>query len=119
MNKLEAVRRLIQWATELNEFNIRYQPRSAIKAQALVDFIADFTPSRGDLDGVDDSKIWAVYVDRLSTLYARGIGVILKSPKGDKLKYVAHLQYQETNNEVKYEAFLKGPELANDRPRMY
>ena len=119
MNKLEATRRLIQWATELNEFDIRYQPRSAIKAQALVDFIADFTPSRGDLDRVDDSKIWAVYVDRLSTLYARGIGVILKSPKGDKLKYVPHLQYQETNNEVEYEAFLKGPELANDRPRMY
>ena len=32
MNKLEAVGRLIQWAVELNEFDIRYQPRHAIKA---------------------------------------------------------------------------------------
>ena len=30
MNKLEVARRLIQWATKLNEFDIRYQPRSAI-----------------------------------------------------------------------------------------
>ena len=43
MNKLEATGRLIQWAVELNEFDIRYHPRKAIKAQALVDFITEFT----------------------------------------------------------------------------
>ena len=32
MNKLEAVGRLIQWAVELSEFDVKYQPRSAIKA---------------------------------------------------------------------------------------
>ena len=42
-NKLEAVGRLIQWAIELSEFNIRYQPKEAIKAPALADFIAEFT----------------------------------------------------------------------------
>ena len=51
-------------------------------------------------------------MDGSSTLYAGGIGVILKSPEGDKLKYAACLQYQTTNNEVEYEAFLKGLELA-------
>ena len=40
MNKVEAAGRLIQWAIELSEFDIRYQPRNAIKAQALADFIA-------------------------------------------------------------------------------
>ena len=40
MNKLEAAGRLIQCAVELSEFDIRYQPRHAIKSQALVDFIA-------------------------------------------------------------------------------
>ena len=29
-----------------------------------------------------------------------------------ELKYVAHLQYQTTNNEVEYETLLKGLELA-------
>ena len=51
-------------------------------------------------------------MDGSSTLYVGGIGVILKSPEGDKLKYAACLQYQTTNNEVEYEAFLKGLELA-------
>ena len=32
MKKLEAAGRLIQWAIELSEFDIRYQPRHAIKA---------------------------------------------------------------------------------------
>ena len=32
MNKLEAAGRLIQWAIELSEFDIKYQPRNAIKA---------------------------------------------------------------------------------------
>ena len=32
MNKLEAAKRLIQWVVELSEFDIRYQPRHAIKA---------------------------------------------------------------------------------------
>ncbi|XP_075636779.1 uncharacterized protein LOC142609019 [Castanea sativa] len=41
-----------------------------------------------------------------------GIGVILKSPEGDKLEYAARLQYQTTNNEAEYEALLKGLELA-------
>ena len=56
MNKLEAVGRLIQWAVELSEFDIRYQPRHAIKDQALADFIAEFTPSCGDIEGMEDSK---------------------------------------------------------------
>ena len=45
MHKLEAVGRLIQWAVELSEFDVRYRPREAIKAQVLVDFIAGFTPT--------------------------------------------------------------------------
>ena len=32
INKLEAAGRLIQWAIELSEFDVRYQPRLAIKA---------------------------------------------------------------------------------------
>ena len=80
MNKLEAAGRLIQWAIELSEFNIRYQPRNAIKAQALVDFIAEFTPSHGDLDKTEGNKTWVVHVDGSSTLHAGGIGVVLKSP---------------------------------------
>ena len=60
MNKLEAAGRLIQWAVELSEFDIKYQSRLAIKAQALVDFIAD------DLEVVEDKK-WIIHMDGSST----------------------------------------------------
>ena len=59
----------------------------------MVDFIAEFSPSQGELDEVDEVKRWVINVDGSSTLYAGGIGVILKSPKGDKLKYAAGLQH--------------------------
>ena len=104
MNRLEAAEWVIQWAVDLSEFDIRYQPRHAIKAQALADFIVKFTPSH---DEAGDSKRWVVHVDDSSTRHAGGIGVVLQSPKGDKLKHKVRLQYQKTNNEVEYEALLK------------
>ena len=51
-------------------------------------------------------------MDGSSTQHAGGIGVVLLSPEGDKLKHKIRLQYQTTNNEVEYEALLKGLELA-------
>ena len=73
MNKLEAAGRLIQWAVELSEFDIRYQPRNAIKAQALADFIVEFTPSYEDLREREYNKKWVIHVDGSSTLHAGGI----------------------------------------------
>ena len=70
INKLEAVGRLIQWAVKLSEFDIRYQSRHAIKAQALADFIAEFTPSYGDIERMEDSKRWVIHVDGSSTQHA-------------------------------------------------
>ena len=83
MNKLEAVGWQIQWAVELSEFDIKYQPRHAIKAQALADFIAEFAPSHNDLEVVEDKK-WIIHVNGSSTQHAGGIGVMLQSPKGDR-----------------------------------
>ena len=37
--------------------------------------------------------------------------MVLQSPEGDKLKHKIRLQYQATNNEIEYEALLKGLEL--------
>ena len=56
MNKLEAAGRLVQWAIELSEFNVKYKPRNVIKAQALADFIVEFTPGHGDLDQREDDR---------------------------------------------------------------
>ena len=61
---------------------------------------------------MEDNKKWVVHVDGSSTQHTGGIGVVLQSPEGNKLKHKIRLQYQTTNNEVEYEALLKGLELA-------
>ena len=43
LHKPETSRRLMKWAIELNEFDIRYKPRAAVKGQILADFIIEFT----------------------------------------------------------------------------
>ena len=45
LGKPELSGRLLKWAVELDEFDIQYQPRAAIKAQALADFIVELTPT--------------------------------------------------------------------------
>ena len=58
-----------------------------------MDFIVEFTPNQGEHEGVDEAQRWVVNVDGSSMLYAGRIGIILKSPEGDKLKYATRLQY--------------------------
>ncbi|CAL5433785.1 unnamed protein product [Camellia sinensis] len=36
--------RILKWAVELGQFDIKFQPRTAIKAQSLVDFVEEFIP---------------------------------------------------------------------------
>ena len=43
LHKPETLGRLLKWAIELSEFDIRYKPRTAIKGQVLADFIMEFT----------------------------------------------------------------------------
>ena len=53
-----------------------------------------------------------VQTDESATKKVGGAGVVLISPKGEMLKYVARLQFLATNNEAEYEALLTGLSLA-------
>uniref|UniRef100_A0A2N9GR51 Uncharacterized protein n=1 Tax=Fagus sylvatica TaxID=28930 RepID=A0A2N9GR51_FAGSY len=113
MNKPDAAGRLIQWSIELSEFDIDYRPRTAIKAQALADFIAEFTSKDDEpTEDVEQTSKWTINIDGSSTKDSGGIGVVLKSPEGDTIKQAVRLQYPTTNNEAEYEALLTGLEMA-------
>jgi ribonuclease HI len=43
-----------------------------------------------------------------------GAGIILTSPKGDKLHYVLQIHFTTSNNIAKYEALVHGPKLAKE-----
>ena len=79
---------MIQWVVEFSEFDIRYQPRHAIKAQALSDFITEFIPNH---DETENRKRWVVHMDGSSTWHVGRIGVVLQSSEGDKLKHKVRL----------------------------
>ena len=64
MNKPKAARRMIQWAIELNQFDIEYRPRMAVKAQALADFIAEVTILE---NAGDQEDLWTINTDGSST----------------------------------------------------
>ena len=83
MSKLDAAGHMVQWAVELSQFNIEYRLRIAIKAQALADFIAEFPLP--DLD--QEAKHWTACSDGSLVTGLRGVGVIMRSPENDVLKY--------------------------------
>ena len=43
LQKLEASGRLLKWVIKLGQFDVNFCPRTTIKGQALVNFIAEFT----------------------------------------------------------------------------
>ncbi|XP_075665563.1 uncharacterized protein LOC142635258 [Castanea sativa] len=102
MGRPDVAGRMVQWAVELSQFDIDYRPRTAIKAQELADFVAEFTMTDQDLE----SNYWIVYTDRSSAVGIRRVGVILLSPMNDILRYEVQLQFPTTNNEARYEAVL-------------
>jgi ribonuclease HI len=54
-----------------------------------------------------------MYFDRSKRVQGAGAGVVLISPKGDKLKYVLRMSFpQASNNEAEYEALLHGMKMA-------
>ncbi|KAK1379936.1 hypothetical protein POM88_026680 [Heracleum sosnowskyi] len=67
--------RLIKWAIELGEFDIKYKPRTAIKAQALADFMVECTIDNQEVGGQEvtveskededmvSKECWVLYFD--------------------------------------------------------
>jgi len=51
LQKLDALGRFLKWAVELSHYDLTFEPRRAIKAQALADFLAESTTpaEEGDL----------------------------------------------------------------------
>jgi hypothetical protein len=46
LNNREAIGKIAKWAIELSMYDVIYKPRTAIKAQALSDFMAEWTETQ-------------------------------------------------------------------------
>jgi hypothetical protein len=79
--------RISKWAVELGALTIDFKPRTAIKSQALVDFMAEWRENQVPTP-VDRPEHWTMYFDGSLKRDDGGIGVLLISPRGEQLKYV-------------------------------
>jgi ribonuclease HI len=98
----------------LASFDIDYKPRTAIKSQALAEFMADWKEAL-ETTPVPEPEHWVMHFDGSKLLHGSGAGVTLKYPKGDELSYVLQIHFPTTNNIVtEYEALLHGLRVAKE-----
>ena len=113
LHKPEVSGRLMKWAIELSEFNIRYKPKTAIKGQVLADFVMEFAPIElvEPTRSEDDLPIWKLSVDGASNAQGSGAGLILTSPEGIDIEYALRFGFHASNNEAEYEVVIAGLNL--------
>ncbi|XP_042446458.1 uncharacterized protein LOC122031407 [Zingiber officinale] len=105
LTNVEVAGRLIKWATELGEYDIQYQPRTFIKAQALANFLTEIHQTNFE-------ETWKIYVVGSAIHQGSRVGVLLISPQGDILQLAVRLNFRDTNNEPEYEALWAGLQAA-------
>nr|XP_009386626.1 PREDICTED: uncharacterized protein LOC103973709 [Musa acuminata subsp. malaccensis] len=111
LSKFDVAGRLLKWAVELGEHDIQYIPRTAIKAQAVADFIAELTPSTGE-ELEPPRETWTLHVDGSANAKGAGAGLVLETPDGRSIERSFRFGFRATNNEAEYEALLAGLQLA-------
>lgn len=109
----DASSRLAKWDIELAPHTILYQPRTAIKSQASVYFLVDWAETRY-LSLAPDSTHWQMHFDGSKMRIGLEAGIVLTSPKGNKLKYTLQIHFAASNNVAEYEALVHGLRLAKE-----
>ncbi|XP_075633721.1 uncharacterized protein LOC142606222 [Castanea sativa] len=62
--------------------------------------------------GANETPVWRIHTDGSSNKHTGRAGVVLHTPKGDKIECMIRLDFSTTNNEVEYEALIAGLDLA-------
>ncbi|XP_070020383.1 uncharacterized protein [Nicotiana sylvestris] len=128
--KLMPTGRLAKWQILLTEFDIVYVTRTAMKAQALADHLAEnpvdneylplstYFPDEevNSIEEVvpDDHPVQKMYFDGAVNSKGVGIGAILISPIGHHYPATVRFQFFCTNNTAEYEACIMGFKMAID-----
>ncbi|GKV27797.1 hypothetical protein SLEP1_g36923 [Rubroshorea leprosula] len=125
--------RLVRWSIELTEFKLEFQPRRAMKAQVLEDFIAELSKEekavmqappidvpckrkapepKKPTKNLPSNLVWNLYVDGSSNAAGSGAGIILISLEGETFNCTLRFNFEASNNRAEYEALLGGLRLA-------
>jgi hypothetical protein len=111
LHNKEAIGRIAKWACELGSHDIEFRPRTAIKTQALVDFVSEWTEQQVP-DNPETAEVWRMYFDGSLKLQGAGAGILFTAPGGKHLRYALQLLFPASNNAAEYEALIHGLNIA-------
>ncbi|KAK4840131.1 hypothetical protein QYF36_000495 [Acer negundo] len=124
LKRLDVSSRLVLWALELTQFDIKSKARTIIKAEALAGFISkfnvnsdpdtrpDLNPDQTNLNWPEDNKTWTLYTDGASSQSGYGAGIVVIELEGVECSHCFRFEFRATNNEAEYEALLAGMGVA-------
>ena len=113
MGNKDASGRIAKWAIELAPYTPTYEKRDAIKSQVFADFFVDLAETEYE-PPPPDSNYWKMHFDGSKNLDGCGAGVVLTSPKKDKLSYILQIHFTASNNVAEYEALVHGLKVAKE-----
>jgi ribonuclease HI len=102
--------RIGKWMLALSEFDLRYESTKAIKGHVMTDFV---TQHRNSVDSLEVAP-WILFFDRSTCGEGAGIGIVLISPQGRNYEFLLPIVATSTNNQVEYQALIKGLELLKE-----
>jgi len=108
LQKPDVAGRMAQWAVELSEFDIHYEPRGLINANFVVELSSIATHQEGA-----DFR-WVLSVDGSSNQQGSGAGVILEGPDGLLIEQALRFAFKASDNQAEYEALIAGMLLAKE-----
>jgi hypothetical protein len=90
---MEATRKIAKWAIDMSMCDNVYKPRTSIKAQALCDFVAEWTEIQTP-PKEREMEYWTINFDGSLKLQGAGVGILVTSPEGESFKYVLQIYFQ-------------------------
>ncbi|RVW50249.1 Gypsy retrotransposon integrase-like protein 1 [Vitis vinifera] len=112
LHKPDLTGRMLQWAIELSEFGIEFQPRLSKKGQVMADFVLEYSRRPNQHHESSEQEWWTLRVDGASRSSGSRVGLLLQSPTGEQLEQAIRLGFSASNNEAEYEVILSGLDLA-------
>jgi ribonuclease HI len=88
-------------------YDIVFKIRTTINAQALSDFIVEWTETQSQPPECE-LEYCTINFDGSLQLQGIGAGILVTCPKGETFKYVLQMHFLASNNAVEYEALFHG-----------
>ncbi|RVW30241.1 hypothetical protein CK203_088694 [Vitis vinifera] len=111
LHKPDLTGRMLQWAIELSEFGIEFQPRLSMKGQVMADFVLEYARRPNQHQESNEKEWWTLRVDGASRSSGSGVGLLLQSQPGTPgASHPAGIPC--LYNEAEYEVIFSGLDLA-------